>query len=458
MPRLNPLQRFPVFYRSFLLLLTAAVIAQPSMAWAGHFFFRSRAVGGISVDAAGVVAGPAMKEKAMLLELLRKEVRRAEPDMNRPTGMRMVSLRGLHDAIQEARRENLGELPDEIKYLAGLTRIEYVFVYPEENDVVIAGPAEGWRVDEDANVVGITTGRPVIQLDDLLVAFRTVQQAKHEGITCSIDPTTEGRRNLNKLLSKLRTFNESVPGRIEKAMGEQVISFTGVPEDSHFARVLVAADFRMKLYGMHLEDAPLKELPSFLSMMKASGTELSNAMPRWWLSTNYEPLASSDDGLAWQLRGQGVRCVSEDDFIADDGAVEGAGRANPVAQEWADKFTEMYDELSVKDAVFGELRNLMDLCVVAALIDKEGLLDRAGLSLPLITETDSDLTTLEWNTPKSVSTQCSLLKVGRGYMIAASGGVEVNSWDVVSESQQDEQVAQLRTRAKATGRNSWWWN
>ncbi len=445
-------------YFTFLLLAICGLVAVDYVQ-AGCIGFRSRSVGGISVNASGVLAGPVAKDRTLLLEFMRKRVGRAAPELNAPVGMRMISLRGLQDAIQEAHKSDFGALPDEVRYLAGLTRIEYVFLYPEENDIVIAGPGEGWRVDSAGDVVGITTGRPVIQLDDLLVAFRTVRNANRgAGISCSIDPTPEGRRNLDTLLGKLKTFQRSIPKRVEKALGAQQITLTGVPEDSHFARVLVAADYRMKRYGMDLEEAPIKGMPSFLDMMKDKGASLDNMMPRWWLSTNYEPLAASEDGLAWQLRGPGVKCVSEDDIVDKEGGVKGAGRANPVAQQWAEKFTEMYNELSAKDSVFGELRNIMDLCVVAALIEKEGMLDRVGLSLPLIADPGSDVPVAEWHVPKTVSSQCSFLKVGRQYIIAASGGVQVESWQAAGKSETNSQVAQLRTRAKATGRNHWWWN
>ena len=61
--------------------------------------------------------------------------------------------------------------------MAGLTRVKYVLVYPEQNDVVLAGPAEGWRVDALGNVVGASSGQPVLLLDDLMVALRVAEQA-----------------------------------------------------------------------------------------------------------------------------------------------------------------------------------------------------------------------------------------------------------------------------------------
>ena len=49
---------------------------------------------------------------------------------------------------------------------------------------------------------------------------------------------------------------------MEEALGPQTISITGVPPTSHFARVIVAADFRMKRLAMDFEPAPVDDMPS----------------------------------------------------------------------------------------------------------------------------------------------------------------------------------------------------
>ena len=63
-------------------------------------------------------------------------------------------------------------------------------------------------------------------------------------------------------------------------------------------------------------------------------------MPRWWLAPNYEPLRRDTDGLAWELRGQGVRCLTEQDFVDSAGQKQHSGKADATAQKWADTFTE----------------------------------------------------------------------------------------------------------------------
>ena len=146
-------------------------------------------------------------------------------------------------------------------------------------------------------------------------------------------------------------------------MGPQKISINGVPKTSHLARTLVASDYKMKRIAMKLEPSPVKGLGSYVDMIKS---QPKNMMPRWWMACDYEPMAKSADGLAWQLRGKGVKVMTEDEVIAQ-GKVAGTGKTSDAAQKWADNMTDKYDELSVAEPVFGELRNVMDLCVISAL-------------------------------------------------------------------------------------------
>ena len=436
-------------------LITAAAVFAMTAAPA-HAGFIIRPIGGISVDATGVVGRVTPADVKTLRELMEKETAAVGADLMRPVGMRMISLKGLEAAIEDAIKNNLGELPDEVRYMAGLQRIEYVFVHPEENDIVLAGPGEGWKVNEMGAVVGVTTGRPVLQLEDFLIAMKYVDEARTEGITCSIDPTEEGRRNLQAFLSQQRTVNPAVLQGVQQAMGQQIVSITGVPGDTHYAHVLVAADFRMKQYGMGLEEAPVRDLPSFLQILHQRRVKPNNMTPRWWLAPSYEPIAKSEDGLAYQIKGQGVKAMTEDDFVAG-GEVKATGKSNPLAQRWADLFTEKFDELCRADAAFGDLRNIMDQSVVAALIKNEGMLERAKCSLPLLTGQDERLTVTTWHAPKTVPTQSSFIQIGKDFVITASGGVQVESWQVAEKTEVSPAVGEARQKGGYAG-TKWWWN
>ena len=437
------------------LCTAAALLLLTSVTWAGNNHgFAFRAVGGVLINAEGVVGEPTAMETALTRKSALEKFKEPAADLAQPVELRMFSLRAAEEAIGKASADLAYELPDEIKFMAGLQRIQYIFVYPEQNDVVLAGPGEGWKIDAKGNHVGITTGRPVLRIEDFVLAMRTVHNARQGGISVSIDPTAQGRKRLDELLKAHKTFTADVLEKIERALGPQEISIHGVPATSRFARTLVASDYKMKRIAMDLQESPVKGLPSYIDMLKSPP---DNMMPRWWMACHYEPIAKGKDGLSWEIRGQGVKVLTEDEIVQGDGSVKGTGKANPVAQKWADLMTEKYDELAVKEPIFGELRNLMDMSVAAALIAKEDLLAKAGCQLPLIADSNSKLGVTSWIAPRFVDTQCSATKRGREYIITASGGVEIASWQVVEKTTDAPEVDTVRSKVAPKGAESLYW-
>ncbi len=213
-----------------------------------------QAVGGVSVDADNILRN-AQQDAFGALSRFRADLMQPVPKaLNSAVPMRKVSLRRLEATLADC-ANNHKPIPDAAKYLAGLQRIHYVLVYPEQKDIVLVGPGEGWKVDAKGNVVGVVTGRPVMLLDDLLVALQTAQAAARGGINCSIDPTPEGMARLQQMPVTRGGDAEEIAEARAKALGMQRISVHGVPDTSHFARVLVAADYRMKRLAMNFERA-----------------------------------------------------------------------------------------------------------------------------------------------------------------------------------------------------------
>ena len=135
---------------------------------------------------------------------------------------------------------------------------------------MLAGPGEGWTVNEQGAIVGQTTGRPVIKLEDLLVALQATRAARETGISCSIDPTEEGVRAMREYVSRQRTFTPGGLGRhCPEHWGRNKSRSPACPTPRTSPACLVAADYRMKRIGMQLEDSPLPELPSFLQIAGA---------------------------------------------------------------------------------------------------------------------------------------------------------------------------------------------
>jgi hypothetical protein len=456
------------FLRTYITLLAAATFLATvaahdvSESWAGGPNLNRNSVGGVTVNVEGVVGQLSVDGVEALRKARVEKMARIADGLSSSTAIRRVSLKRLEAEIARILANNISgtpfDLPDAIRYLGGLQRIEYVFVYPEKNDIVLAGPGEGWKIDATGSIVGATTGRPVLLLEDLMVALRYIKSARQTGISCSIDPTAEGRRKLEAFLNAQTQFSRTVAADVEKSMGMQNITVTGVPAESHLARVLVASDYRMKRIGMNLDKSPVPGLPGYLDLLRSTRGLSADVMPRWWLACNYQPLAKADNGLAWQIRGPGVKAMTENDFIDDAGEITDSAGTNPVAQNWADLMTKHYDELSVEDSVFGHLRNVMDMCVVAALIEKERLVERAGVSLPLLTDPDSKLVFHALNPPKQVPSQCSYMKKDRSWIITASGGVDIDAWKIVEQAQIDIEVDKIRQSSTAPQGAAWWWN
>jgi hypothetical protein len=241
---------------------------------------------------------------------------------------------------------------------------------------------------------------------------------------------------------------------IEQNLGPQKITVTGVPAESHFARVLVAADYRMKRLAMAFEEPPIQGLPNFLQMIKNT-SKAQSLMPRWWLAADYDSLLADPAGMAWELRKAGVKAMTEEEFINASGQRQSSGHSNPIAQKWADNMTAHYDELSAKDSIFGQLRNCMDLAIVSALIAKESLAEKCGWSMPLLL--NPDLTSQRFNAPHSVVTQASVLQKRSGMVISASGGVQINPWQCMEHPTVSPALGETRTKSAARSTN-WWWN
>lgn len=439
-------------------LIGAAFALPPAIAGLGGL--GGSAVGGVMINASGLVRAATLDERAEMLRDLRNNVAEPQGDMADATEMRMVSLRKLQSAIQESLRSGKG-LPAEVQMLAGLQRIEYVFVYPEQNDIVLAGPAEAWVVREDASVVGKTTGRPVLLLSDLVTAFRSVEASRNGGISVSIEPTAEGRQKLNRLLSRVRLQAGQDPRNLEptlrEAFGPQTVKLSNISETSHFARVLLAADYQMKRLAMSLDQSPVEGLPSYLEMAR-NEKHAGNENPRWWMACNYDALKHDADKLAWRLSGQGVKTLTEQDAFTNEGNAVQTGRQGDTAKKWADLMTERFDALAEKTSVFGDLRNLMDLSVVATLVVQEGLDQTAGCDLGVLMGSAEEIPLVSYDVPKAVSPECSFIHGRSGWTVTASGGVDINPFAVIEKQELDPSLVNLRETAGEDKGIRWWWN
>ena len=221
---------------------------------------------GVAVDAEGVLQRRTVNDPTG--QLTRQRVQESKARLGREiterSALRKVSLTRLARLIVQAIDEGHG--PDEaMQHLAGLTRIQYIFYYPETQDIVLAGPAEGWVDTGAGRVVGFHTGQPTMELQDLIVALRAFPPGQNSGslVHCSIDATPEGLQRMQQFLSRVGrqiqpNDEQYIVEGLRESLGLQMITLGGISSKTHFAQVMVEADYRMKLIGIGLEPAPAR--------------------------------------------------------------------------------------------------------------------------------------------------------------------------------------------------------
>jgi hypothetical protein len=390
-------------------------------------------------------------------------------DMAQPAAMRMVSLTRLEAEV--ARRLAEGQsVVESMRHLAGLSQVRYIFIYPEEREIVIGGPAEGWQYNGDGIPVGVNTGTPTLQLDDLVTVLRTFSEGGEGIFGCSINPRESGMRELKEFVEKTSSRPLS-PGRtktwvrqLQDKLGLQDIVFYGVPATSRVARVIVEADYRMKLIGVGKLDGGA-DIPSFFDLLSTSQQTDPPALDalRWWLSMKYDAVMHSPDRHVFEIQGSSVLCQSENQIVTAQGKHLPTGKAEATNRMFAENFTRHYAQLAERDLVFADLQNVFDLALVAALVGHERLADRAGWNLGVFAP-GGQYQPAEFPAPQTVMSVANhRVYNGRDVVVQVAGGVRADSMQFVKNEQVRKESPRLEnlaqdTRAPELPAGRWWWD
>lgn len=419
---------------------------------------------GIKIDADGLVSLTLTVDSSGSLDKKRREAvaKSSLPqELHRKSSMRFVSLVQLERKLEEIYAAQ-GSIPNDLFYLAGLQRIEHLFVFPDSSDVVIAGPAEGFVPDAVGRMIGVDSGRPTLRLDDLYVALRTVKKARQLG--CSIDPVPQRLAELREFIKQGGPATaEEVEARfnqMDDILGLQDVKVMGVPEDSHFALILVEADYRMKRIAIGIEAPAIKGLKSNLALIGTSG----NAMQRWWFVPLYDAIERSEDGLAFQFTGQRAQLLAEDEVADDLGNRSSAATTRKSTQAFARQFTEKFAQLADRSPSFAELQSLIDWSLLAALLDKEQIANRIGWKISLLLD-ETRMPHPTFDVPKKIPSSVNYKRVGNQVVGLVGGGVVLNpasNLETASSTAKNPQALEtLRTTAAETLRTDshrWWWD
>ncbi|QDU78021.1 hypothetical protein Pan97_51010 [Bremerella volcania] len=425
---------------------------------------------GIYVDAEGVLKmRRASDPTGMLMKQRVQQAASVLPaELNRPSKLRKVSLNRLEKAVAEAVAKG-GGIPEDMKNLAGLNEIKYVFYYPETKDIVLAGTAEGYVRDLNGVSVGTYSGKATLQLDDLIVALRAFGPFTDgpNNVGVSIDPTKEGLANLSQVIASIPQTSvrpgdtRSIVTAMKNALGNQIVSVRGISANTHFARVMVEADYRMKLIGIGLEQPPVN-IPSYVEKARP-GSIASNAMQRWFFVPNYDCVKVSDDGLAMELQGDGVKLIGASEMVTMQGGRQQTNAVDRASFMFTSTFTKKYGELAEREAVYGQLRDLIDMLIAAAYIQEQDYYNQSGFDLGVFADEDAyPVETLP--APETVETAVNAIWKGNRLLTPIGGGVEINAKQALTPDnvQKDEEGVLAETQKGISLQNlaagQWWWD
>ena len=431
---------------------------------------------GVSVDASGTLRKIETLKSGSHLESLRNSAKRkdAKAEVSNSSELRKVSLNRLEQACELMAAKGQ-PIPNEMKTLAGIYRIDYLFYYPKTKDIVIAGPAGDWTVDAEGRKVNIETGLPVLNLDDLVVCLRNAREVDGK-FGCTINPRPENMRAAQKFLSTSKLTGEKWRQGLRDALGKQDIVVDGIDPQSSTAQVLVEADYRMKLVGMGLEKG-IVGVDSYLDHVKlrADGTPPPTDIARWWFTMSYKGVKATDAKDAFQFMGPGVRVLSEQEKLSEEGERIRTGKTGGPTAEFANGFSTHFREMADRYPIYAQLKNVFDFALVTAIIDSEHIRKRAEWKMTFFASPENE---------NSLSYQVELLKAPtevesvmnhrilevkkkrstvKHTIVGVSGGVEVNPHFVLAKDSISDKDGSMNKRRIAhqpqnIQRLSWWWD
>jgi hypothetical protein len=245
----------------------------------------------------------------------------------------------------------------------------------------------------------------------------------------------------------------------KQALGLQEVTIRGLSPKTHFAQVLVEADYRMKLIGIGLEQPPVR-IASYPSL--AIG-QSANSMQRWFFVPNYECVKVTEDELAMELVGDGVELVGEDEVVQADGSRVAGGGQNKASKQFCHQFTTNYPQLAQRSPVYAQLRNLIDMSVMAAFIQKQDYYGKCAWKMDHFAD-EKKFAVENCETPKTVESACTVFKKGNKTSFPIGGGVDINAPKALEPQYRvaDEGGKLQALRGKVStdklAENQWWWD
>jgi hypothetical protein len=283
-------------------------------------------------------------------------------------------------------------------------------------------------------------------------------------VGCSIDPKPEGLAAMQQFLRQTGRVNpkanvDQIVGGMKEALGTQVVSVQGVSPATHFAQVMVEADYRMKLIGIGLETPPVR-MKTWIDLASA-GAVAANALQRWYFVPDYQRVRIAEDDLAIELVGEGIKLCSADEVVLPNGQRLGADRADKASKTFTETFTRSYAQIAARSPVYAQLRCLVDLAVAAAYLQEHDGYGKAGWAAGTLRDEKAyPIETL--SVPREAETAINAVWQGNRLLTPIGGGVTMYPRLAMDPPNllMDEkgEVSKARTAAQALPAGVWYWD
>jgi hypothetical protein len=150
-------------------------------------------------------------------------------------------------------------------------------------------------------------------------------------------------------------------------------------------------------------------------------------------------------------------------LVAATGQRSAAGAQSKASTLFCQAFTANYPQIAARSAVYGQLKNLIDLAVAAAYIQKQDYYAQSGWKMETLgDEKHYPIETFE--TPKTVEPACTAVWKGTRLMTPIGGGVQMEPMRAVqSENRLKDDKGTVKQahdglKLENLAKGQWWWD
>lgn len=306
---------------------------------------------------------------------------------------RALSLRVLQEQLIENQKNGVRD--QSLRKFAGLNYLAGYIVDETDHDIILIGR--------------VVPSLPALYLEDFVIALRNAgmkyMEIEKDGQYystpgCSIDPYPEVMRRLQAAGSKI--FDAKSELEIEQSIGEwdstciypQRVRVFGIPYHTHFAKVMVQADYDMKNLVNGSDSLGIAGFKSLLDLRLDSAYKdikagrpisipLSSYNRFWYYPGEVKFSAGAGNGIVWLDTCQ-VVLLTEQQYLTDSGQSVGTGYSDPMARLFSQSHTTHYAQIAKLRPIYQELAGLYRHVALAKSLLSQSAPRKAGLDLSFL--------------------------------------------------------------------------